>query len=97
MVFHTSKRNVIYPNLIVNNSKVERVTQFNFVGAMLHSHMTWNKHIIYYIYYYYREHIVPGYNEHVKEFHAIARHGFVMWRSAGEPRFGEICLSMNEV
>ena len=43
--FHTSKRNVIYPNLKVNNSNIERVTQFNFLGAILHSHMTWNKHI----------------------------------------------------
>ena len=45
---------------------------------------------------YYREHIVPGYNEHVKELHAIARHDFVMWRSAGKSRFREICLSMNQ-
>ena len=30
MVFHTSKRNVIYHNLQVNNSNIERVTQFNF-------------------------------------------------------------------
>ena len=37
-----------------------------------------------------------AYNEHVKERHAIARHDFVMWRSAGKPRFGEICLSMNQ-
>ena len=45
MVFHTSKRNVIYPNLKVNNSNIERVTQFNFLGVILHSHMTWNKYI----------------------------------------------------
>ena len=45
MVFHTSKRNVIYPNLKVNNNNIERVTQFNFLGVILHSHMTWNKHI----------------------------------------------------
>ena len=32
----------------------------------------------------------------MKELHAIARHDFVMWRSAGKPRFGEICLSMNQ-
>ena len=44
----------------------------------------------------YKEHIVPGFNEHVKEFHDIARHDFVVWRSAGKPRFGEICLSMNQ-
>ena len=45
MVFHTNMRNVTYPNLKVNNSNVERVTQFNFLGVILHSHMTWNKHI----------------------------------------------------
>ena len=45
MAFHTSKRNVIYPNSKVNNSNIERVTQFNFLGVILHSHMTWNKHI----------------------------------------------------
>ena len=45
MVFHTSKRNVIYSNLKVNNSNIERVTQFKFLGVILHSHMTWNKHI----------------------------------------------------
>ena len=45
MVFHTSKRNVIYPNSIVNNSNIERLTQFIFFGVILHSHMTWNKHI----------------------------------------------------
>ena len=26
-------------------SNIERVTQFNFLGVILHSHMTWNKHI----------------------------------------------------
>ena len=45
MVFHTSKRNVIYPNLKVNNSNIERVTEFNFLCVVLHSHMMWNKHI----------------------------------------------------
>ena len=44
----------------------------------------------------YKEHIVPGFNEHVKELRDIARHDFVMWRSAGKPRFGETCLSLNQ-
>ena len=30
MEFHTSKRNVIYPNLKINNSNIERVTQLKF-------------------------------------------------------------------
>ena len=45
MVFHTRKKIVIYPNLKVNNSNIERVTKFNFLGVILHSHMMWNKHI----------------------------------------------------
>ena len=32
-------------DLKVNNSNIERVTQFNFLGVILHSHMAWNKHI----------------------------------------------------
>ena len=45
---------------------------------------------------YYKEHIVPVFNKHLKELHDFARHDFVMWRSAGKPRFREICLSMNK-
>ena len=45
MVFHTGKRNVIYPKLKVNNNNIERVTEFNILGVILHSHMAWNKHI----------------------------------------------------
>ena len=35
---------MIYPRLKVNNNTIERVTEFNFLGVLLHSHMTWNKH-----------------------------------------------------
>ena len=45
MVFHTSKKNMIYPNLKANNNTIDTVTEFNFLGVILHSHMTWNKHI----------------------------------------------------
>ena len=46
---------------------------------------------------FYKEHIVHGFNiEHVKELHTTARHDYNAWRSAGKPRFGEICLSMNQ-
>ena len=45
---------------------------------------------------YYKEHIVPGFNEHVKELHTFARHDYITWRSAGKPRFGGICLSLNQ-
>ena len=36
---------------------------------------------------YYKEHIVPGFNEHVKEHHA--RHEYIAWRSAGKPLLEE--------
>ena len=39
---------------------------------------------------YYKEHIVPGFNEHVNELYTIARHEYIAWRSAGKPRFGGI-------
>ena len=45
---------------------------------------------------YYKEYIVPVFNEHVKELHDIARHEFVMRRSADKPRFEKNCLSMNQ-
>ena len=45
---------------------------------------------------YYKEHIVPGFNEHVKELHTFARHDYITWKSADKPRFGEICFSMNQ-
>ena len=45
MVFLTSKKNMIYPNLKANNNTIDTVTEFNFLGVILHSHMTWNKHI----------------------------------------------------
>ena len=42
MLFHTSKKNMIYPNLKGNNSNIERVTPFNFLGVIhvLHSHIS---------------------------------------------------------
>ena len=36
---------MIYPNLKINNNTIARVTEFNFLGVILHSHMMWNKHI----------------------------------------------------
>ena len=40
MVFHTNQRNVTYPNLVNNNSIIERVSHFNFLGIMLSYNMT---------------------------------------------------------
>ena len=65
MVFHTSNRLVRYPNLLINGRPIARVIQFNFLGLILQSNMSWSMHtdhislkvskaigIIYRIYYY---------------------------------------------
>ena len=39
---------------------------------------------------------MPGFNEHLKELHTIASHDYIAWKSDGKPRFGGICLSMNQ-
>ena len=44
MVFHTSNRLVRYPNLLINGRPIERVTQFNFLGLILQSNMSWSMH-----------------------------------------------------
>lgn len=45
MVFHTSQRSVQFPNLRINDSVIERVTQFNFLGLILSSNLKWHKHV----------------------------------------------------
>ena len=45
VVFHTNQRNVIYPNLLINNIIIERVSHFNFLGIMLSYNMTWDAHV----------------------------------------------------
>ena len=34
-----------YPNLLINNIIIERVSHFNFLGIMLSYNMTWDAHI----------------------------------------------------
>ena len=45
MVFHTHNRSVSYPDHQINGNKIERVTEFNFLGLVLQSSLSWNKHI----------------------------------------------------
>ena len=44
MIFHTAQRHVAYPSLYLNNVDIERVTQFNFLGLILNSQLTWKNH-----------------------------------------------------
>ena len=45
MVFHTAQRKVTYPVLKINDTNIELVTQFNFLGLILNSTLSWNDHI----------------------------------------------------
>ena len=45
MVFHTSNKK--YLNLKINNTNIEHVIEFNFLGVIFNSHMNWNTHINY--------------------------------------------------
>ena len=44
MIFHARNKSVKYLNLPINVKLIERVTQFNFLGFILESNMSWNTH-----------------------------------------------------
>ena len=46
MVFHSMQRKVNIPVLTLNNTIVETVKQFNFLGITLHYTLKWQKHNI---------------------------------------------------
>ena len=50
MVFHTSQRLIEHPLLIINNTEIERVSQFNFLGLIVSSNLKWHKHISHTLY-----------------------------------------------
>ena len=45
MCFHTAQKKVIYPDLKINNIRIDRVSEFNFLGLIISSDLKWNKHI----------------------------------------------------
>ena len=45
IVFHSMQRKVKYPVVTINNTIIERVMQFNFLGVILHYTLKWQKHI----------------------------------------------------
>lgn len=44
MVFHTPQRNVSIPDLYIENSKIDFVDHFNFLGIIIDKHLNWNNH-----------------------------------------------------
>ena len=47
MLFHSDKKEVAYPNLLINNIEIELVDYFNFLGLQLNHTSNWNKHVNY--------------------------------------------------
>ena len=45
MFFHHAQRKVMYPILTLINMKIERVTQFNFLGVIISPNMKWYGHV----------------------------------------------------
>ena len=45
MFYHSINKRVIYPKLKINHNNIERITQFNFLGVILHERMSWKQHI----------------------------------------------------
>ena len=45
MIFHTTKRKKNDLELIIDNTKIERVHEFNFLGLMLNENLNWKNHI----------------------------------------------------
>ena len=47
MVFHTPQKKVTYPEIIINNILIERVSEFSFLGITFNSNLKWHIHINY--------------------------------------------------
>ena len=45
MLYHSINKRIIYPKLKINNNNFDRITQFNFLGVILHERMSWKQHI----------------------------------------------------
>ena len=45
MLYHSINKRVTYPKLKINNNNIDRITQFNFLGVILHERMSWKQHI----------------------------------------------------
>ena len=45
MIFHSHQRIIAQPKLTINNTDIEQVKQFNFLGLILNSQLTWSSHI----------------------------------------------------
>ena len=45
IVFHMPQKRFNIPSLNINDTDIERVTEFNFLGIIIHQHLKWDSHI----------------------------------------------------
>ncbi len=45
MIFRSHKRKIESLQLMINNTEIERVQEFNFLGLTLDENLNWNSHI----------------------------------------------------
>jgi hypothetical protein len=45
MAFHTNRRTINIPNLMIDNMKIDYINSFNFLGIIIDNNMTWDPHI----------------------------------------------------
>ena len=45
MIFYSPRNEVIAPDIQINNTNIECVNDFNFLGIVIDKHLTWNNHI----------------------------------------------------
>ena len=44
MVFHTPQRRILHPSIRIDNTDIEYVTQFNFLGIIIDKNLNWKAH-----------------------------------------------------
>ena len=44
-MFNTVQRNITLPNLRIDNTNIEFVDKFNFLGLLINKHLKWKHHI----------------------------------------------------
>ena len=45
IVFHMPHKHLNIPSLNINNTDIERVAEFSFLGIIIHQHLKWGSHI----------------------------------------------------
>ena len=44
MIFHTPQKRITIPNLLIDNTPIQNVADFNFLGITINQHLSWKPH-----------------------------------------------------